>query len=148
AARKATRDLEPISVFISRKAQRLYIRQAFQPILDIPVTIEDPDRPIGTHIFTAVERTNTGVRWSVVSLITQRLDGNSINGGRNVAASSADLGSAKAALERLVIPQEALDQIAELVSPRSSIIISDEALSPETGKGTEFVVLLSGEPQG
>jgi hypothetical protein len=26
--------------------------------------------------------------------------------------------------------------------------ISDETLSPETGNGTEFVVLLSGEPQG
>jgi hypothetical protein len=32
--------------------------------------------------------------------------------------------------------------------PRSSLIISDEALSPETGKGTEFIALMSGEPQG
>jgi L,D-transpeptidase-like protein len=30
AARKAARDLEPVSVFISRKTQRLYVRQAFQ----------------------------------------------------------------------------------------------------------------------
>jgi len=29
-----------------------------------------------------------------------------------------------------------------------SLIISDEELSSETGKGTDFVVLLSGEPQG
>ena len=35
-----------------------------------------------------------------------------------------------------------------MASPRSSLIISDEALSTETGKGTDFVVLLSGEPQG
>ena len=35
-----------------------------------------------------------------------------------------------------------------MVSPRSSLIISDEALSAETGNGTEFVVLMSGEPQG
>src|SRR5205823_6460649 len=32
AARKGARDLEPISVFISRKTQRLYIRQALQAI--------------------------------------------------------------------------------------------------------------------
>jgi hypothetical protein len=32
--------------------------------------------------------------------------------------------------------------------PRSSLIISDEALSPETGKETDFVIVLSGEPQG
>ena len=34
------------------------------------------------------------------------------------------------------------------MAPRSSLIISDEPLSTETGKGTDFVVLLSGEPQG
>ena len=58
-----------------------------------------------------------------------------------------DPDSAKAALDRIVIPQDALDRIAG-VAPRSSLIVTDEALSSETGKGTEFVVLLSGEPQG
>ena len=43
-------------------------------------------------------------------------------------------------------PQEALDRIE--ASPGSSLIISDEALSSETGKGTEFVVIMSDEPQG
>jgi hypothetical protein len=41
-----------------------------------------------------------------------------------------------------------LDRVAPTASARSSIIISDEALSPETGKGTEFVAVLSSEPQG
>ena len=59
-----------------------------------------------------------------------------------------DLGAAKAALDRIVIPEDTRDRIAELVSPRSSLIVSDEALSRETGQGTDFVVLLSGEPQG
>jgi hypothetical protein len=34
------------------------------------------------------------------------------------------------------------------MAPRSSLIITDEGLSSETGKGTDFVVLMSGEPQG
>jgi hypothetical protein len=59
----------------------------------------------------------------------------------------ADPDSAKAALDRIVIPQDALDRIAG-IAPRSSLIVTDEALSSETGKGTDFVVLLSGEPQG
>jgi hypothetical protein len=59
-----------------------------------------------------------------------------------------DPGSAKAALDRIAIPQDALDRIAGIASPRSSLIISDEALSSETGMGTEFVILISGEPQG
>ena len=58
-----------------------------------------------------------------------------------------DPDGAKAALDRIVIPQDALDRIAG-VAPRSSLIVTDEGVSSETGKGTEFVVLLSGEPQG
>ena len=155
-ARKAARDLEPISVFISRKTQHLYIRQAFQPILEVPMTIQDSDRPIGTYIFTAMERTGTALRWSVVSLLGPHSggqpDGSNVdarnNHGRNAEVITNDPNDAKAALERLVLPLDAADRIAEMVSPRSSIIISDEALSPETGNGTDFVVLMSGEPQG
>lgn len=51
------------------------------------------------------------------------------------------------ALDRIVIPQDVLDPIPGMV-PRSSLIVTDEPLSSETGKGTDFVVLLSGEPQG
>ena len=70
AAAEVARELQPVSVLISRKTQRLYVRQAFKPILESPVTIVDPDRPIGTHVFTAIERTtdDANLRWSVVSL--------------------------------------------------------------------------------
>ena len=69
AARQVARQLEPVSVLISRKTQRLYVRQAFEPIFESPVTIADPDRPIGTHVFTAIERsTDDKLRWSVVSM--------------------------------------------------------------------------------
>jgi hypothetical protein len=158
AARKAALDLEPVSVFISRKTQRLYVRQAFQPILESPVTIRDPHRPIGTHVFTAIERTGSDVdmRWSVVSLNVGHADTGVAEphrprrgrSGRDGEPISTDPVGAKAALERIAIPQDALDRIAGIASPRSSLIISDEALSSETGKGTEFVVLMSGEPQG
>ena len=43
-------------------------RRGFEPILDVPVTIKNPDQPIGTHIFTAVAKTETGLRWSVVTI--------------------------------------------------------------------------------
>ena len=156
AARKAARELEPLSVFISRKTQHLYIRQALQPILEIPVTIQDPDRPIGTHIFTTMERTGTALRWSVVSLVSGHSASDADESrssarkshDRDVEVMSTDLGDAKSALDRIVIPQDTADHIAELISPRSSLIISDEALSPETGNATDFVVLMSGEPQG
>jgi L,D-transpeptidase catalytic domain len=157
AAREAARDLEPVSVFISRKTQRLYVRQAFQPILESPVTIRDADRPIGTYVFTATERMgDVDMRWSVVSLDSGHPDDGVAEprgrargrSGRDGEPASTDPVGAKAALDRIAIPQDALDRIAGMASPRSSLIISDEPLSPETGKGTEFVVLMSGEPQG
>jgi hypothetical protein len=154
AARKAARDLEPVSVFISRKTQRLYVRQALEAILETPVTIQDADRPIGTHIFTAMERMSADIRWSVVSLVGGRPEGRGedpngpVRKGRERDAVTTDSQGAGAALDRITIPQDTLDFIAQRVSPRSSLIISDEALSAETGKGTEFVVPLSGEPQG
>jgi hypothetical protein len=156
AARRAALDLAPVSVFISRKTQRLYVRQGFQPILEGPVTIRDADREIGTHVFTAVERTGSDMRWSVVSLNGEhpgagRDTPHGATRGRqsqNIEPIATDPGGAKAALDRVTIPQDALDRIAGIASPRSSLIISDEALSSETGKDTEFVVLMSGEPQG
>jgi hypothetical protein len=156
AARKA-RNLEPVSIFISRKTQRLYVRQAFQPVLDIPVTIRDADRPIGTHVFTAMKSFGGDIelRWTVVSLVGGISDAGvsshatSLHGRREDAEpTSIGPGDAKEALDRIAIPEDTLDRIAETVSPRSSLIISDEALTSETGNGTEFVVLLSGEPQG
>src|SRR6202011_888182 len=128
AAREAARELEPVAIFISRKAQRLYVRRGFEPVLEVPVTIRDADRPIGTHVFTAMARTDAGLRWTVVAL--------------------NDVSDAKSALDRIVFPPEVLDRIAPTAAPRSSLIISDEPLSRETGKGTEFVAVLSENPQG
>ena len=157
AARQITRELQPVSVLISRKTQRLYVRQAFEPVFESPVTIADPDRPIGTHVFTAIERTtdDASLRWSVVSLRSGSAPSGAVepqdrargNSGRDVEPVPTDPDSAKAALDRIAIPQDALNRIAS-IAPRSALIVTDEPMSSETGKGTEFVVLLSGEPQG
>src|SRR5262249_36935943 len=47
----------PISIFISRKRQRLYVRQDFEPLFDTALTIAQPDAPLGTHVFMALEFT-------------------------------------------------------------------------------------------
>ncbi|WP_407154942.1 L,D-transpeptidase [Bradyrhizobium sp. STM 3557] len=140
AATDARLALEPVSVYISRATQRLYVRrdthkpardgggEVFDASIEVPVTIRDPNRPIGTHIFTAMAQSGAGLRWSVVT----------IDNGDN----------AKDALDRITIPQEVLDRIAPTALPRSSIIISDEPLSTETNYRTEFVAVLSNQPQG
>ena len=55
---------------------------------------------------------------------------------------------AKLALERVAIPKEALDRISEIISPGSSLIVTDEPISRETAKYTDFIVVMSDEPQG
>jgi lipoprotein-anchoring transpeptidase ErfK/SrfK len=128
AAREAKLALEPVSVFISRTTQRLYVRRGFEATLEVPVTIRNPDQPIGTHVFTAVARAEAGLRWTAVTI------------------DSGD--SAQAALDRISISQDVLDRIAPTASPRSSLIISDEPLIRETNYRTEFVVTLHNQPQG
>src|SRR5262249_37610108 len=70
-AKAAAAKQTPISIFISRKRQRLYIRQDLKPLFDRAVQTAPPDAPLGTHVFTALEFTgpeHTILRWNVVSL--------------------------------------------------------------------------------
>jgi hypothetical protein len=158
AAKEAAHRMHPVSVLISLKTQRLYVRQRFEPVLESPVTIQDPDQPIGTHIFTALGYADGGnaVTWSAVTLARRAEDdgrGAEIGGGPRRRSSlppppPSDVGAATAALERVTIPPEVLARISEFVWPGSSLIISDEEMHKETGQATDFVVLISGEPQG
>ena len=157
AAEEATRKTSPVSVFISRKTQRLYIRQGYQPVFESPVTIRDADKPIGSYVFTALSYFNNAeVRWSVVSMYksgasaapppAQERRGKAET--RHAEAAPADVAGAKAALDRIAMPREAIERVSQVVLPGSSLIVSDEGPSIETGKDTDFVVLMSGEPQG
>src|SRR6185437_13612833 len=140
AASDAKLALEPVSVYISRATQKLYVRrnthkpapdgggEVFDSSIEVPVTIRDPDKPIGTHVFTAMARTSGSLRWTAVTI------------------DSGDV--AKAALDRITLPQDVLDRIAPTALPRSSLIISDEPPHRETNYRTEFVIALNDQPQG
>jgi hypothetical protein len=150
-AKLAESKMMPVSVLISRKTQRLYIRQAFQQVFEGVVTIQDPDRPIGTTLFTALRYTDdeSGLHWSALTMYAKpRVASNHRSRGAAREPMMADVAAAEAALGRIGIQQDTLDRINELVSPGSSLIITDEAMSQETGEATDFIVLLSGEPQG
>jgi hypothetical protein len=156
AAREANAKMAPVSVFISRETQQLYVRQAFQPVFETPVSISEPSKPIGSHVYTALGHVDEGkdMRWSAVTMSRSADSGEARSKGRrtrgedgNANPSTADV-LAKAALDRITIPQEAIDRISEVISPGSALIVSDEPMSKETGAGTDFVVVMSGEPQG
>ena len=139
AANEAKLALEPVSIYISRATQKLYVRRPtrkpvpdggeyFDATIEVPVTIRNPEKRIGTHVFTAVARNDAGLRWTAITI--------------------DDANNAKDALDRITIPQDVLNRIAPTAFPRSSIIVSDEPLSAETNYRTEFVAVLNNHPQG
>jgi L,D-transpeptidase catalytic domain len=137
----------PISVFVSRKLSKLFVRQGFTPLFDVPVKIQNPEEPLGTHVFTAMEFQNEGaaIRWSVVSIPEQfprMFEGATKHHEAKQTALSVPLpDKANAALDRIEIPQDTVERISELLTPASSLIISDDGFSHETGEDTDFIVL-------
>ncbi|MGA8900657.1 L,D-transpeptidase family protein [Bradyrhizobium sp.] len=147
-----------IAVFVSRKDSKLYVRQNFSPLFNVPVTIAPDARPLGTHIFTAqVDGTDANVlHWSVVSLpIPSRFAERRAEDERNLRgrkfASTGPIrpkpvpvpDSPAEALDRLSLPAEVMAKIYEAVSTGGSIIVSDQGIAAgETGEGTDFIVSL------
>ena len=146
----------PISVFISRKDGKLYVRQNFAPLFDVPVTIAPSDRPLGTHIFTAeTDKTDANVlHWSVVTLPAshkaERRDDDErgarhrkVAGAVEIAKPVPEPDSPAEALDRITIPADAMARITDALSTGGSIIVSDQGIAAgETGEGTDFIVSL------
>lgn len=141
-----------ISVFVSRKDGKLYVRQNFAPVFDVPITIAPSDRPLGTHIFTAEADKDDSFRWSVVSLPTltrpELRDEDRTSRRRKVAGAVETKNvpqpnSAAEALSRLAIPADAMATITDSLTPGGSIIVSDQGIAAgETGEGTDFIIRL------
>jgi lipoprotein-anchoring transpeptidase ErfK/SrfK len=145
-----------IAVFVSRKDSKLYIRQDFAPLFELPVTIAPDARPLGTHVFTAqVDGNDANVlHWSAVSLPTpskaaeRRTDEERSSHGRKLASPAPVEAkpvpdSPAEALDRLSLPAEVMARIYEAVSTGGSIIVSDQGIAAgETGEGTDFIVSL------
>jgi lipoprotein-anchoring transpeptidase ErfK/SrfK len=149
--RVAPQKVVPISVFVSRKSSRLFVRKGLTPLFDIPVEIHSPEEPLGTHVFTAMEpQKDSASRWTVVSM--PRAFSHAFAGtaqerkepGERTAEATSPVSlpdSADAALDRIEIPQDVVEQISELLTPGSSLIISDYGMSSETREDTDFIVV-------
>ncbi len=108
---------------------------------------KEPGKPLGTHVLTATAYTDgeKALRWNVVTVkVTSNADIPRRKKRRHedeayVPPAGHDADPA-AALERIQIPKETADKLAELLKPGSSFIISDYGLSRETSKTTDFII--------
>ncbi len=156
-AKVASKNGKPISIFVSRRTRKIYVRQNFAPLFDAPITILHPDKPLGTYVFTALDYLDDGstLRWNVISFpgrsATSRMaeknfkrEGRSRRKHARRAPPVLDPQPPKTsqqALARIEIPPDVVAQISELIVPGSSLILSDQGLGQETGEGTGFIVV-------
>jgi lipoprotein-anchoring transpeptidase ErfK/SrfK len=146
-----------IAMFISRKDSKLYVRQNFAPLFDVPVTIAPSDRPLGTHIFTAETDKNDPnlLHWSVVSPpamvrgAQQQRDEDERMSRKRKMTGAVEIkpvpvpDTPAEALDRITIPADAMARVTDALSTGSSIIVSDQGINAgETGEGTDFIVSL------
>jgi L,D-transpeptidase catalytic domain len=145
----------PITVFVSKKEGKLFVRKGFQPVFSWPVKFQHKELPLGTHLYTAVDANpdGTSFRWQVVSVpvdtsrkaekdkhVSRDKKGRRIE---TVVQPAVALPAATAAeaLDRIEIPPVAVARISALMSKGASLIISDQGLGHETGTETDFIVL-------
>jgi hypothetical protein len=152
--RLATPPVKPaghVAVFVSRKEKKIFVRQGFVPLFDMPVVIDEPDRPLGTHVYTAMgsRPDGSGMRWTLISLSpdmrkaadnlrSRKKKGEQV---KPVVVETRASSTAAEALDRIQMPAEAFDRIGELMAPGTSLVVSDQGISGETGRGTDFIVL-------
>ena len=131
---------EQVSVFISKKEGRIFIRQDWKEVWEAPVTFRDPDRPLGTHVYTAVDAAPDGssMRWTAISMPPeaqsaeapqQRAPRTSRPIGSSPVAAAPE--TAAGALDRIELPEGARERIAELLWTGGSLIVSDNPRSDE-----------------
>jgi L,D-transpeptidase catalytic domain len=143
----------PISVLVSKADGKIAVRHGFRQIFEAPATIRDPDRPLGTHVYTALALQDDGstMRWQAISVPAS---GHSIANARKVSrasrseaeppfqVASGPTSSAAEALDRIELPPEAVDRISQIVSPGTSLIVTDHGTNREMrAVGTDFIVL-------
>ena len=148
AVKVAERSLQPISILVSRKAGRIYIRQGWEPIHEAPVQFLGGGSPLGTHVYLAADAAADGaaLRWLSVSLPSPAPRAVRPRDRRGEPAQpppSPGLAheSAAGALARFELPEATRRFIADRLWAGATLIVSEHGISGETGPGTDFIVL-------
>src|SRR5215470_13886424 len=99
----------------------LFVRQQLRPVFDAPIAFKNPNQPLGTHLFTALFAAgDSKSRWLAISL-------------------QGD--DAARVLDRIEIPADMRKEIAEKLTPGSSLIVADKSInSAILPEGADFLV--------
>ncbi len=152
--REANRAL-PVSVFVSSQTGMVQVRQGFELVAEARATIENPDVPLDTFIFSAVDwkdGSKTALKWTATEVNEHSTGltaydedtGSRKKKGAEQVAMPAATDSAKATrtLDRIKLPKDVSDRLAEVTKPGSTLIVSSYDVSKSETKyaGTDFIV--------
>ena len=144
--KEAERRLKPASVLFSKKEGRVFIRQDRKEVYEAPITFKDPDRPIGTHLFIAVNGDADGkVKWSAISVPSDdvrsaRKRSKNDKNADPAPAPAPQADTASVALDRVEVADDVRERIAELVWVGAQVIVTDNARSDEMDDDTDIIV--------
>jgi peptidoglycan hydrolase-like protein with peptidoglycan-binding domain len=105
-------------------AGHLYVRQDFDDVFDLPVSFRNPEEPLGTHVYIALNFApgDTKIRWVTLDV--------------------TDGAGPAVPLDRLEIPEDVRQKISERLTPGSTFIVADTSInSAGLPRGGDFVVL-------
>lgn len=141
----------PITVLLSKHSNKLYVRQGYDPVMQADIEFENPEAPLGTHVFHAIDYSadGTDLNWQATTAAkkyprlkrSKKWRKNRKKNVEPVANPNWPAQTPANALSRVKIPEEVAQALAEHIKPGSAIIITDERKSYETGKYTDLIVL-------
>ena len=154
-AKKAyERRQRPITVLLSKRDKKLYVRQGYDPVMKADIEFENPEAPLGTHVFQATGYTpdGTDLTWQTVTAAKKYAKSKYSKRSRRsrkkrrlkrqlLTNPAWPAQTPSNALARVKIPEDVAEALAEHIKPGSAIIVTDERKSYETGKYTDLIVL-------
>ncbi|HZA66273.1 MAG TPA: L,D-transpeptidase [Geminicoccaceae bacterium] len=122
----------PLSILISGADQELFALEDGVEVIVSPVTIAEPDEPLGTHVFVLADRSGGQERWHAVGLGKPSPDGRADD-------------AATAARNRVRIPADVANRLQPLLQPGATMMITDLPATADTRSDKDFVILTQAE---
>jgi len=144
-----TRRLETVSVMVSRKDGKVYVRQALRTVMEAPVTIRDAEDPIGHHVFVAwpPKPGETMLQWKALSMPAEdvpvrraKVTKEPTKDGTASLLQAVRIETAATALDRIVLPDDVRAEIERLVFTGASLIVTDRGRGHDGAVGHDFAI--------
>ena len=118
------------SVLVSGADRVSYLLQDGEIVNQKPVTIAEPDQPLGTHVLVLKTLEGTHPTWSTVSI-------------RHAGSTGAIRPTDRATLDRIQFDPAFIEQALGSMHPGMTLMITELAAGPETRSDRDFVIVTS-----